>query len=238
MSLSATTQTPQTIIVSLEGNIGAGKTTLVRYLKSHTFNKPIVFIEEPVDIWNTVKDNEGKTALEHFYENKTKYSFPFQMMAYISRLSLIKKTIEQNPHAIIFMERSLQTDKNVFEKMLYDDEHINTIEHQIYKKWFEEFSEIANLTHIIYLSSTPQTSFARVQNRSRTGENSITIDYLTKCHKYHNDWIMNFKTPTLILDGNIDFLTNTQYFKNSCQDIMHFLGLTITIDAVQWLTGC
>ena len=231
--------TKKPTIVSLEGNIGVGKSTLVRYLKSQKFNKNIIFIEEPVDVWNTIKDNENKTALEYFYENKTKYSFSFQMMAFISRLSLVKKTIEQNPNAIVFMERSLQTDKNVFEKMLYEDKHINIIEHQIYDKWFEEFGELAKLTHIIYLSSTPQTSFARVQNRSRNGENNITIDYLTKCHDYHNKWIMNFDTPTLIIDGNVDFQTDIKYFKNSCQDIMSFLELTKSLtDDTLWLTGC
>ena len=112
---------PQNItIVGLEGNIGAGKSTLVRFLKTQKFNRPVLFLEEPVDEWNTIKDANGMTALEHFYEDKGKYSFAFQMMAYISRLASIKKLVEVvTPGTIIFTERSLQTDKNVFEKMLH-----------------------------------------------------------------------------------------------------------------------
>jgi deoxyadenosine/deoxycytidine kinase len=238
MSTQSHNQKP--FIVSLEGNIGAGKSTLIRFLKTNSFNKHIVFLEEPLDEWNTIKDANGTTALEHFYEDKNKYSFSFQMMAYISRLSMIKRKIETAPaNSIIFMERSLQTDKNVFEKMLHKDGHINEIEHQIYHKWFDEFSTDAKLTHIVYMSTTPATSYARIQNRNRNGEGAISEEYLKKCHEYHNEWIMKFETPTMILDGNIDINSNINYFKESCRDIMNFLGLRKEqIDSAQWLTGC
>ena len=232
----------RTIIVGLEGNIGAGKSTLVRFLKTQNFNRPVVFVEEPVDEWNTIKDINGMTALEHFYEDKAKYSFAFQMMAYISRLASIKKLVETvTPGTIIVTERSLQTDKNVFEKMLHKEGHINTIEHQIYDRWFDTFSDVAKLTHIVYLSTTPATSFARIQTRNRTGEAGIPLDYLQKCDDYHKEWIMNFEIPTLILDGDKDIKTNINYFKDTCNDIMNFLGLTYQesdMTNTQWLTGC
>ena len=108
------------LIVSIEGNIGSGKTTLMEYLKTHFKSKSIVFLKEPVDEWETIKDHEGTTMLQKFYADQEKYSFSFQMMAYISRLSLLKDTIENNPDAIIITERSLMTDRHVFAKMLYD----------------------------------------------------------------------------------------------------------------------
>ena len=239
-SQNSQTSQQRPLIVSLEGNIGAGKSTLIRFLKTNKFNKQIIFLEEPLDEWNTVKDKESVTALEHFYQDKNKYSFPFQMMAYISRLSMIKRKVETAvPNSIIFMERSLQTDKNVFEKMLYNDGYINDIEHQIYHKWFDEFSDIAKLTHIVYLSTTAEISHTRIQKRNRDGESEISQDYLRKCHDYHNDWIMKFETPTLILDGNTDINSNIHYFKECCQDIMNFLGLKKEqINEAQWLTGC
>ena len=54
------------------------------------------------------------------------------MLAYITRLNLIKETIKNNPNAIIITERSLYTDKMVFAKMLYEDGYINNIEYQIF----------------------------------------------------------------------------------------------------------
>ena len=116
-------------IISIEGNIGSGKSTLVHNLQSHFKNKNInaIFIQEPVNIWNSIRDNNG-TILEQFYKDQEKFSFSFQMMAYISRLSVLKNAIKQNPNAIIITERSLYTDKFVFAKMLYDNKKISDID--------------------------------------------------------------------------------------------------------------
>ena len=69
-------------IFSIEGNIAAGKTTLLKKLKetSNLKGYPILFIEEPVEVWETIKDSEGKNILQHFYDDNVKYAFPFQMI--------------------------------------------------------------------------------------------------------------------------------------------------------------
>ena len=72
----------QSAILSVDGNIGSGKSTLVRNLKSYyesEFDKNklgcwkdydgIIFIQEPVDIWMTIQDNEGETILSKFYKD-------------------------------------------------------------------------------------------------------------------------------------------------------------------------
>ena len=106
-------------IISIEGNIGSGKSTILKSLKKHLCNNNnIIFIQEPVDQWENIKDKEGNTILKKFYENQKEYSFAFQMMAYISRLSVLKIAIENNPEAIIITERCLNTDRFVFAKML------------------------------------------------------------------------------------------------------------------------
>ena len=82
-------------IISIEGNIGSGKTTLLAELKTKFgHDKNIVFLKEPVDDWATITDVNGVTMLEKFYANQKEYSFPFQMMAYISRLALLKNAIK------------------------------------------------------------------------------------------------------------------------------------------------
>lgn len=68
------------------GNIGSGKTTLLTHvreiLQSKNLNQKIIFLKEPVDVWETIKDEEGKTMLEKFYADQEKYSFAFQMMVF------------------------------------------------------------------------------------------------------------------------------------------------------------
>lgn len=60
-------------IISIEGNIGSGKTTILNRLKTEFMNKQtqkkILFLREPVDIWETVKDNQNETILSKFYKN-------------------------------------------------------------------------------------------------------------------------------------------------------------------------
>jgi deoxyadenosine/deoxycytidine kinase len=83
------------LIISIEGNIGSGKSTLLSNLKKQFNDDPnVIFLKEPVDEWEKIKDENGVTILEKFYADQVKYSFPFQMMAYISRLKLLKESVE------------------------------------------------------------------------------------------------------------------------------------------------
>ena len=195
-------------IFSIEGNIGSGKSTLVGILSeklSHIAHTHVIYVQEPVSEWNDIKDRDGKTILEKFYADQPKYAFSFQMMAYISRLSLLKRVIKENPTAILITERSVFTDKEVFAKMLYDEGKIEEVNYQIYLKWFDEFIEDIPITGLIYINTTPEKSKERVDIRARPGEN-IPLEYLKQCHDYHTGWINNFKKPVLVFDGNIDFI--------------------------------
>ena len=147
------------MIFSIDGNIGSGKSTIVRQLKKTLEHNPtFVFLEEPVTEWSEIKSKDGETILAKFYADQMKYAFSFQMMAYISRLSQLRKTIRENPGCHIVTERSIYTDRNVFAKMLYDDNKIEEINYQIYNKWFEEFIKDIPLTGIIYITTTPEKS--------------------------------------------------------------------------------
>ena len=102
-------------IISIDGNIGSGKSTLLSNLKDFYKNNPnIIFLKEPVSDWENIKDSNDTTMIQKFYADQEKYSFSFQMMAYISRLSIIKNAIKANPNAIFITERSLLTDKYVY----------------------------------------------------------------------------------------------------------------------------
>jgi deoxyadenosine/deoxycytidine kinase len=211
------------IIIAIEGNIGTGKSTNLEMLESsfkqRPLGRPIIFLQEPVDIWKTIVDEKGVSILELFYGDQDTWAFAFQMMAYISRLSLLKQTIKDNPNAVIFTERSLFTDKNVFAQMLHDDGKINNIEYQIYMKWFDEFMDDLSLAGIIYMRSTPEICFGRVIKRSRPGEH-IPLEYLIKCHEYHENWILhNSETDSVvIIDCDTDIIEypsiSTEWFNN------------------------
>ena len=77
-SNSSENSTKDTKIISIEGNIGSGKSTLVEELrKKFGNNEKVCFLQEPVDIWNTIKDKDGNTMIAKFYADTKKYSFAF-----------------------------------------------------------------------------------------------------------------------------------------------------------------
>ena len=144
MSTSTSTSTStaieqQPIILSLEGNIGSGKSTLLAELqKTYGIDAGICFLQEPVDLWDTIKDEHGVSILHKYYADQCRYAFSFQMMAYISRISLMRAALKKN-YKVIIIERSVYTDSAVFAKMLFDDKKIEEIEYKIYLKWVNEF---------------------------------------------------------------------------------------------------
>ena len=195
-----------TRIISIEGNIGSGKSTFLQFLKEKfADNENVIFLREPVDEWESIKDGNGKTMLCKFYENSERYSFSFQMMAYISRLSIILEALKKNPKMII-TERCLLTDKHIFAKMLYDDNKMEDVEYQIYNKWFNEFNKQVQLSNIVYIETDPVKCYQRIKTRAREGEDGIPLEYLEKCDLYHDQFIESCESSvtTIRLNGNID----------------------------------
>ena len=189
-------------IISIEGNIGSGKSTFLKTLKNYyRDNELIRFCDEPVNEWLNIKDEYGKTILECFYENQDKYSFHFQMVAYISRLNILRNMLKNNVE-IIFTERCVYTDINVFAQMLFDSGKMSNIEFTIYKKWFDEFLEEIPSIFYVYIDTTANTCFQRIIERGRLGE-SIPLEYLVKCKEYHDSWLF-YNNQVLIFNGNVD----------------------------------
>ena len=197
-------------ILSIEGNIGSGKSTVINTLKEYyksneKGNDKVYFLEEPVSEWVEIKDSDGKNIIEKFYENQEHYSFSFQMMAYISRLAMLKQAIKhckEKGIKLIICERSLQTDKNVFCKMLHDSGKIEDINFQIYNKWFSEFITEIPLIYYVYIKTEPKIAHERVLKRNRKGEN-ISVEYLEMCSTYHDNWLIeNGTRNSIVINGN------------------------------------
>ena len=209
-------------VYSLEGNIGSGKSTMFLELQRlFKQNKKICFLDEPIDEWNTIKDSQQETILSKFYRDQKKYAFSFQMMAYISRLSLLKKALRKN-YDVIITERSVYTDQNIFAKMLYDSGMIEEINYQIYLRWFMDFVTEIPTIHYIYIRVQPKTAYNRVVKRARKGEN-IRLDYLQKCHQYHEAWISKIKDTKCIINADGDIQNNPKIMQEWIATVRAFV---------------
>ena len=154
------------------------------------------------------------------------------MMAYISRLNKLKEAIDNlkksDNNPIIITERSLMTDKYVFAQMLYDENKIEKIEFEIYKKWFNSFNKETEIDKIIYIASKPEICFDRVKLRDRDGEENIPLDYLTKCHKYHENMIKILKDDNkdiVLLNGNDNIYKDEKILDNWFTELKRVLNI-------------
>jgi len=192
-------------------------------------------LREPVDEWEKIKDTTGVTMLQKFYENQEKYSFAFQMMAYISRLKLMRQVIadiitnktNNGEKYIIITERSLHTDKYVFAKMLYDQGKIEDICYQIYLNWFDEFAKDFPISCVVYVNTLPIKCHERIHQRSRTGEDIIPLEYLQECHNYHEAFLNNtpeINNKKIMLDGNVNVYENAVVLNDWLEQINLFIN--------------
>lgn len=221
-------------LITIEGNIGSGKSTLLKILKEkYKNNKKIVFINEPLLEWQNMKDENGKSILENFYSDNETYSFAFQIYAFNTILNNLLVEYKKNPKAIFISERGIVSTKKVFAKMLYDNKKINQIMYNIYNHAcdfvFNNISLISKIRHtIIYVDTDPEVCLERINKRARAGEESIKIDYLNLCKKYHDDMITNMKetyeeSDIYYFNGNIDYNIETNCYDNVIKFINDYL---------------
>ena len=135
------------------------------------------------------------------------FSHDFKRRVLYEKDPAINKEALNKSYEIIFTERSIFTDKNVFAKMLYDSDKMNKMEYNMYNYWFKTFKNHFNfnINYIIYLRVDPKISYNRIQIRKREEENNIKYDYIEKVHNYHDEWISDTKSKICIVDGNKEF---------------------------------
>jgi deoxyadenosine/deoxycytidine kinase len=212
-------------IISIEGNIGTGKSTLLEVIekKIQNNNNNVIILKEPLDEWLKVKDKDGD-ILSKFYQDKTKYSFPFQLLILKTFSELISNTMTNNPDCtLIICERSILSSHFVFTKMLYDGSFMNEIEYQIYDRFFEQYS-LFTPSKIVHLQTSPRVCLERINKRFREGENIIDLDYLEKCDMYHKLWLESIRDliPILKINMDLDAIKSKDVYEIRINQIIKF----------------
>ena len=183
------------IIISFDGNIGAGKSTLLGHIRKSIPEWHIV--DEPVDTWTSLKNDDGRNLLELFYEDKKRWSYTFQNCAILTRLKSLKNAVATSTSDVIITERSVLTDRFVFAEMLRESGDMNALEWTLYESWFKIFSNEIPIHAIIHLTTSPETSEKRIHIRNRHGEEGIPLDYLKALDLQHQKWIRETDMPVL-----------------------------------------
>ena len=191
----------------VEGNIGCGKSSFLRELdKLH-----VPILQEPVDVWARTRNENGKNILEEFYSDPTRNAYLFQSIAFRSRVDAMSKLTQ--PKTVV--ERSVFTDRNIFAATARADGHMSNIEWDDYVKWFDwAIDKCPKPEKFVYLRAEPTTCMERIGYRARSGENTITLEYLQKLHERHDTWLLN-EPNVLVIDATEPLENSIKKFLNT-----------------------
>ncbi|AUD40254.1 deoxycytidine kinase [Flamingopox virus FGPVKD09] len=210
--------------ISVEGNISAGKSTLLNILSDNGYN----VVQEPLEQWRG--KILGTNLLEKLYKDPSRWGYTFQAHAFWTRIKTYIDALNKNKGNVI-LERSVFSDKYVFATALHDIGYIDDTEWAIYNeysKWMTEFMDI-KIDGIIYLKTSPDTCYKRMLNRARPEENNVKIDYLNRLHDNHEKWLSEndkheFKVPVLEINGDSDFINDNKKQVSILSDIYDFIS--------------
>lgn len=182
--------------ILLEGNIGAGKSTIGWALKaSGLFD----FIEEPVEEW---KSGFGVNMLDLFYRDMPRWAFTFQITTFVTRCKTWKEISALTDHPRVLLERSIYTDRYVFAPTLHRLGAINADEWAIYCRLWEFTVANSDVAPdcVLYLRTPAEVCMERIRRRGRGEESGVTLDYLQQLEALHDQWLLN-RPDTVVLDG-------------------------------------
>lgn len=165
----------QDLFIGIAGLIGAGKTTLATALGRH-LDIPVYF--EPV------ADN---AYLADFYRDTARYAFATQIYLLNRRFQQHQEIIWRGGGGV--QDRTIYEDA-VFAKTLVNQGLLDERDYQTYLDLFRHMSHfMCRPNLIVYLDLSPQTSLARIHERSRDVESGISLDYLTALHAEYESFI-------------------------------------------------
>jgi deoxyadenosine/deoxycytidine kinase len=186
-------------ILSLEGLIGAGKTTQINLLKDAFLGDPrVAFVDEPVDEW----DNRG--FLSAMYDGELD-SGTFQMMALMSRLAPIMTAMQNTKVQVIVTERSWLSDYFVFARA-----NLNGIKLQAYQYTFSKLQKamensVTMEMTMVLLKCQTDVAMQRMASRSREAEDNVSVAYMDLLEQKHVEMIQLAKADRL---ANQAYTTN------------------------------
>jgi deoxyadenosine/deoxycytidine kinase len=141
-------------------------------------------------------------------------------------------TTENRDPPVFITERSLQTDYEVFTKMLASTANLNGMELAVYRDWYDMLLRTSTpLNGIIHVNQTPGECLHRIQKRNRSGEDAISLDYLQKLDNALLDWMGRAHCPVLSIttggrvdDGERHDLLKDEVVESCANQIIDFVS--------------
>jgi deoxyadenosine/deoxycytidine kinase len=181
--------------ITIEGNIGAGKTTLANILSKH-FNARLI-LEEFAD----------NPFLPKFYQNPNQYAFPLELFFMAERYKQLKELLHSND----LFQNSTVSDYLFTKCLLFAKVNLPDEEFRLYQKLFDIINpQIIQPDLLIYLHSPVSKLQENIKKRNRSFEQEISNDYLFTLQETYTQYIKQHNIKTLFIDAsNADFIGNS-----------------------------
>ena len=194
--------------IAIEGNIGAGKTTLSRMI-AEDFNAKIIlerFADNPF--------------LPKFYEDNERYAFPLEMSFLADRYQQLSDDLAQ----FDLFKNFIVSDYYIFKSLIFAQVTLQKEEYFLYRKMFDiMYKEISKPDLYIYLYQNTPRLIENIKKRGRDYEQKIEPAYLDKIHKGYKGFIKTEENlNTLIIDvSDKDFVNNPEDYKEVIKSILN-----------------
>lgn len=183
--------------ISIEGNIGAGKTSLATKI-SEDFNAKLVverFAENPF--------------LPNFYKDQSRYAFPLEMSFLADRYQQFSDDTSQ----FDLFKGFMVSDYDIFKSLIFAKITLQKEEFELYRKIFNFMhKEVKKPQIYVYLYQTTERLLENIKKRGRDYEQNIQTDYLEKINRGYFDFLKSYpKENTLVIDvSELDFVANNK----------------------------
>jgi deoxyadenosine/deoxycytidine kinase len=182
----------------IAGNIGAGKSTLVRLLSERLGFRPYY---EPV---------AENPYLEEFYHDMPRWAFHSQVFFMSYRLRS-QRALMEDPHSVV-QDRSLYEDAGVFARNLYERGTMSERDWETYRGLYRTMAGLLPAPDlVIYIRASNETLKSRIALRGRGFETAIPDEYLSSLGRLYESWIEGFDlAPVLVVPGDrLDFVADS-----------------------------
>ena len=183
--------------ITIEGNIGAGKTTLAHLLSKH-YNARLI-LEQFAD----------NPFLPKFYENPQQYAFPLELFFMAERFKQLKDLIQQKD-----LFQNLTISDYLFTKcLLFAKINLSEEEFRLYHRLFDiMYQQLIQPDILIYLHAPVNKLQQNIKKRNRPYEQKIPDDYLFSIQETYTHYIRQHNIKTIFVDAsNADFLGNEKH---------------------------
>ena len=186
--------------IAIEGNIGAGKTTLCHRLAGQFESRLILeqFTDNPF--------------LPYFYESPERYAFPVELFFMTERHKQLQELLSQQE----LFKQSIIADYFFVKTLLFARNNLNDQEFRLFQRLFHILNaSFPKPQLLVYLHRPVEDLLVNIRKRGREYEQDISPDYLLSIQNAYFDYFKtNPELPVLILDvGNADWMEQEEHYR-------------------------